>query len=96
MSCEICLGVPGCPSYFWGMFVRQKGNKNGLVSVQVIDKSRGKYRVIKTIGCSGNPQEVSALLAQAETWIKEQSGVVEFDFDQVDPILYGCGESAMI
>lgn len=68
------------------MFVRQKGNKSGLISVQVIDKSRGKYRVIKTIGCSGDPKEVSALLAQAETWIQEQSGVAEFDFAQADKL----------
>ena len=80
------MGVPGCPSYFWGMFVRQKKNKSGLVSVQVIDKARGKYRVVKTIGCCYDPQELAALLVQAETWIREQSGIAEFDFDQVDKL----------
>jgi transposase len=68
------------------MFVRQKKNKSGLVSVQVIDKARGKYRVVKTIGCCYDPQELAALLVQAETWIREQSGIAEFDFDQVDKL----------
>ena len=68
------------------MFVRQKKNKSGLVSVQVIDKSRGKYRVVKTIGSSVDPGELSNLIAHAETWIAEQSGIAEFDFDQVDKL----------
>ena len=68
------------------MFVRQKRNKSGLVSVQVIDKSRGKYRVVKTMGCSDNSSELSLLLVEAEAWIKEQSRIVEFDFDQEDKL----------
>jgi hypothetical protein len=30
------------------MFARQKKNKSGVISVQVIDKSSGKYKLIKT------------------------------------------------
>ena len=40
------------------MYVRQKRNKSGLVSVQVIDKSYGKYKVAKTIGSERGSQEV--------------------------------------
>lgn len=68
------------------MFVRQKRNKSGLFSVQVIDKSRGKYRVVKTMGCSDNSSELSILLAEAEAWIREQSRITEFDFDQEDKL----------
>jgi transposase len=80
------LGVPGCPSVFLGMFVRQKKNKSGLVSVQVIDKSRGKYRVIRTIGSSDDVKELSELVAQAEMWIGAQRAAIEFDFEQVDKL----------
>jgi len=62
------------------MFVRKKKNTSGKVSIQVIDKSSGKYSVIKTIGCSDNALEISALLQQAEKWIKDNTGVTELDF----------------
>ena len=62
------------------MFVRKKKNTSGKVSIQVIDKSSGKYSVIKTIGCSDNALEISALLQQAEKWIKDNTGVAELDF----------------
>jgi hypothetical protein len=32
------------------MFVRKKKNPSGVVSIQVIDKRNGIYRVVKTIG----------------------------------------------
>ncbi len=63
------------------MFIRKKKNKSGKVSVQVIDKSSGKYKVVKTIGCSGNTIEIEKFYNQAREWIKEQLGVLEFDFD---------------
>jgi len=68
------------------MFVRQKKNQSGLVSVQVIDKSRGKYRVVKTIGSSLLPEEIMTLVLKGEAWIQERSGMAEFDFEQVDEL----------
>ena len=62
------------------MFVRKKKNASGKVSIQVIDKSSGKYSVIKTIGCSDNAVEISALFQQAKKWINDKTGVVELDF----------------
>jgi hypothetical protein len=50
------------------MFVRQKPNRSGLVSVQVIDKSRG-YRVVKTIGSARDPEELSRLVELGELFI---------------------------
>ena len=44
------------------MFVRQKPNKSGSVSVQVIDRSNG-YRVVKSIGTARDPAEVARLVA---------------------------------
>jgi transposase len=68
------------------MFVRQKKNKSGLISIQVIDKSRGKYRVVKTIGTSFDPQQITALVLKGEAWIRECSGAAEFDFEQADEL----------
>lgn len=43
------------------MFVRKKKNRSGTTSVQLVDKSHG-YRVIRTLGCSDNPEEIHRLL----------------------------------
>lgn len=69
------------------MFVRQKKNKSGLVSVQVIDKSTGKYKVAATIGSSTDKIKINLLVNEAALWIKKHSGVVEIDFDKTDQLL---------
>lgn len=43
------------------MFLRKKKNKSGSISVQIISKSGGKYKVLKTIGCAGTEQEIQKL-----------------------------------
>jgi len=52
------------------MFIRQKKNPSGLVSVQVIDKSQGYYKMVKTIGSSSDPFQVEILVQQGKEWIK--------------------------
>ena len=61
--------------YFCTMFVRKKKNPSGVVSIQVIDKSSGKYRVVKTIGSSKDAKEVSELYNEGRKWISTQTGV---------------------
>lgn len=62
------------------MFVRKKRNKSGLVSVQIIDKSRGKYELVKTIGSSTEPTEVEQLVSEAKVYIQSKTGIIDFDF----------------
>ena len=62
------------------MFVRKKKNKSGVISIQVIDKSSGKYKLIKTIGSSAKDREVEDLFHQGKEWIKDYSGQLEIDF----------------
>ncbi|MEK7718454.1 MAG: hypothetical protein AAB347_02405 [Bacteroidota bacterium] len=45
------------------MFIRQKNNKSGTVSIQIIDKSRGRYKTVKTIGTSMDPLALDRLNA---------------------------------
>lgn len=47
------------------MFIRQKKNKSGSVSVQIISKHAGKYKVEKTIGSSSSTEGIDILLHQA-------------------------------
>lgn len=62
------------------MFVRKKPNKSGLVSVQIIDKSQGKYKVVKTIGSSSNVSEIAELVAEAKRHASHLMGLEEMDF----------------
>lgn len=65
------MSVPGCVFYFCFMFVRQKKNKSGVISIQVIDKSSGKYKLHKTIGSSNDLLEIEKFVAEACNYIKE-------------------------
>jgi transposase len=48
------------------MFVRKKPNKSGLTSVQIIDKSSGNYKVVKTIGSSSDSDQLLLLVKKAK------------------------------
>ena len=54
------------------MFVRKKKNRSGSVSVQVIDKSKA-YRVVKTIGSSKDPKQISRMFELAKLFIDHQN-----------------------
>lgn len=55
------------------------------MSIQVIDKSSGRYKVIKTIGSSSNKEIAERLYDEGELWIKKQQGL-ELDFDKTDDL----------
>lgn len=63
------------------MFVRRKKNPSGVVSVQVIDKSTGRYKLLQTIGSSKEESEIESLVLQGKEWIKSHGGQMEFDFN---------------
>jgi transposase len=62
------------------MFVRKKPNKSGLTSIQIIDKSRGRYKVVKTVGSSKDPDEIERLFNQAKRQAQRMMGLQEIDF----------------
>ena len=55
------------------MYVRQKKNKSGSVSVQIISKDKGSYQVFKTIGSSNTQEGINLLLHQAKLEIHQQN-----------------------
>lgn len=65
------------------MYVRKKLNKSGLVSIQVIDKSSGNYKVIRTIGSSHDPTQVERLLLEGKQWIAAHKEELTLDLDDV-------------
>lgn len=48
------------------MFIRQKKNKSGSISVQIISKSYGKYKVIKSFGSSSIPEIILSNVLKAK------------------------------
>lgn len=54
------------------MFVRKKQNKSGSISVQIIDKAIGSYRVVKTLGSSRDLDEVERLAQLATSIINKK------------------------
>ena len=43
------------------MFIRENKNRSGSVSIQIISKSRGIYKVVKTVGCATQRHEIEHL-----------------------------------
>lgn len=75
------LGVPLVDLH---VFIRKKKNKSGSISVQLIDKSSGKYVVKKSIGSGRTKEEITVLMNKAREeilQIKKQTEI-EFEYDQ--------------
>jgi transposase len=66
------------------MFVRKKKNKSGVISIQVIDKSSGQYKLVKTIGSSADQQEIESFILLGEAFIKKRHRQVDLDFNGAD------------
>jgi transposase len=62
------------------MYFRKKRNKSGLISIQIIDKSSGKYKVHKTIGSSADEKEIEILVNQAKNYVLSYGGQMSIDF----------------
>lgn len=77
------------------MFIRKKKNNSGSISIQIISKSGGKYKVVKTIGCAETEQEVQKLsylgrqeierlIMQPKLFISEQDTLIDNIFSTLD------------
>ena len=40
------------------MFIRQRKNPSGSISIQIIDKSNSKYKVVETIACAKTSKDI--------------------------------------
>lgn len=68
------------------MFVRKKPNKSGIISVQIIDKSSGKYVVRQTVGSSSDSTEIAFLIKKAKQQIIALSKQSTLPFDKTAEI----------
>jgi transposase len=59
------------------MFVRRKKNKSGSTTIVIIDKSRGKFKPMKTLGTSSNAEDIENLFKGGLEWVKNYSGQLD-------------------
>ena len=51
------------------MFIRQKKNKSGTISIQIIDTSERRGKILHIVGVAKSNLEVTKLISDAEAWI---------------------------
>ena len=66
------------------MHVRLKKNRSGSISVIVVDKSRGRYKELHTVGIARDESEIESLRQEGQEWIRRRELEVHPELD-----LYG-------
>lgn len=77
------------------MFLRKKKNSSGSISIQVISKAKGEYKVLKSIGAGSTKQEIAKLWyiglqeverlkAQTNLFISKTDTIVDQVFERLD------------
>jgi hypothetical protein len=69
------------------MFIRENKNRSGSVSVQIISKESGKYRVIKSIGSGKTPQEIAFLKQRAQQELRKLQGNLSLFVSEKDAVV---------
>lgn len=60
------------------MFVRKLPNRSGSISIQIISKRKGRYKVVETVGTSRDPDTIEQLVIEAKNKIKHPPKQMEF------------------
>ena len=71
------------------MFIRQKKNKSGSISVQIISKHNGKYSVEKSVGSSTTSEGIEILMHQARHELRKIQKQTTLFPSQVDSNIEG-------
>ena len=66
------------------MFVRRKSNPSGSISIYVVDKSRGRYEIVRSFGTARTAAQADLLENKAREWVREQEGDPGTLFDRMD------------
>lgn len=74
-------------SYLCFVFIRELKSRKGKVYVQVVDKSSGRYKVLKSFGGAADDSQREILREAAGQWMKDYTGGSEFDFSKSDSLV---------
>jgi transposase len=75
------------------VFLRKLKNRSGSISVQIISKSNGRYRVIKSIGSSHQEQEIQKLVFIAKQEIERLKNQSQLFISESDTLIEQVFES---
>lgn len=70
------------------MFVRRKRNRSGSISIQIVDKSSGKYILYETIGYSKDPDEIEFLYHKAQLKLKTMGSQTLIPFNREEELQF--------
>ncbi|MBR0224016.1 MAG: hypothetical protein IJL93_07060 [Bacteroidales bacterium] len=65
------------------MFVRRKINRSGSISISVVDKSRGRYEVVRSFGTARTAEAADLLENRAREFVRDRTGDSETLFDNM-------------
>ena len=70
------------------MFIRRLKNRSGSISIQIVSKDRGRYKVVKTIGCATMLHDIEKLELKGKQEIEKLSGLEQklFGFDKDEAV----------
>lgn len=69
------------------MFVRRNPGRKGAVSIQIVEKIKGRIRVIKTVGTSTDPDKIEVYFQRARNDINKAIGQLALFPSQADHIV---------
>lgn len=81
------MGDPEGFFYLYPVFIRQKKNKSGVISIQIITKQNGKSKLVKTIGSSNDKQKIEQLMVEAQSYLDSFGGQQLLDFSSPTSVL---------
>lgn len=71
------------------MFIRRLKHNRGYSYIQVVDKSSGKYKVLKSFGSFKTAGQEAKLIKLAENWMNKHTGKQELDFNDSTQAIEG-------
>ena len=86
MNFGCCKPVFG---YFYSMFIRKNTNRSGSVSVQIVSKAHGRYKVVKSLGSGKTPEEIEVLYFRAKQELELIQGTIPIFTSMQDSIIEG-------
>lgn len=79
--------ILGVARVFSGMFLRRLKNRSGSTSVQIISKSGGRYKVVRTIGTGHREQDIEKLWSLGQQEIDRLTGQGELFVSTSDDLI---------
>ena len=69
------------------MFIRKNKNRSGSVSIQIISKESGRYKIYKTVGSGKTDQEIEFLYQRANLELQALNQTTSMFIDRDDAYL---------